>query len=164
METSRRQNLKNIQLKKIKMKIGIACDHGGFDLKNIIHSFLKEKGYQVKDFGAYNLDKGDDYPDFVIPLAKAVSLKEVERGIAICGSGVGAAVAANKVKGIRAALIHEHFSAHQGVEDDDMNIICLGGRVTGYAAAQELVSAFLNAKYNGGERFQRRLDKVSALE
>lgn len=146
------------------MKIGIACDHGGFDLKNIIHDFLKEKGYEVKDFGAYKLDNGDDYPDFVIPLAKAVSLKEVDRGIAICGSGVGAAVAANKVKGIRAALIHDHFSAHQGVEDDDMNILCLGGRVTAYAAAQELVSAFLNANYIGNERFQRRLDKVSALE
>lgn len=146
------------------MKIGIACDHGGFDLKNIIHDFLREKGFEVKDFGAYKLDKGDDYPDFVIPLANAVAFKEVERGIAICGSGVGAAVAANKVKGIRAALIHEHFSAHQGVEDDDMNIICLGGRVTGYAAAQELVTAFLNAKYVGNERFQRRLDKVSTLE
>lgn len=146
------------------MKIGIACDHGGFELKNTIHTFLNEKGYDVKDFGAYKLDNDDDYPDFVIPLAKAVSLKEMDRGIAICGSGVGASVAANKVAGVRAALIHEHFSAHQGVEDDDMNLICLGGRVTAFAAAEELVSAFLNAKYNGGGRFQRRLDKVNALE
>lgn len=146
------------------MKIGIACDHGGFDLKNTIHDFLKEKGYEVKDFGAYKLDNGDDYPDFVVPLARAVSHKEVDRGIAICGSGVGASVAANKVSGVRAALIHDHFSAHQGVEDDDMNLLCLGGRVTAYAAAEELVSAFLNAKYVGNERFKRRLDKVSALE
>lgn len=148
----------------MKMKIGIACDHGGFDLKNTILDFLKGKGYEVKDFGAHKLDTCDDYPDFVIPLAKAVSLKEVDRGIAICGSGVGASVAANKVTGIRAALIHDHFSAHQGVEDDDMNLLCLGGRVTAYAAAEEFVSAFLNAKYVGNERFKRRLDKVSALE
>jgi len=146
------------------MKIGIACDHGGFDLKNTIHVFLNAKGYEVKDFGAFKLDNGDDYPDFVIPLAEAVACKEVDRGIAICGSGVGAAVAANKVVGIRAALIHEHFSAHQGVEDDDMNLICLGGRVTAYAAAEELVTTFINAKYVGNERFKRRLDKVSALE
>ena len=112
------------------MKIGIACDHGGFELKNLLSLFLKEKGYEVKDFGAFVLDTGDDYPDFVIPLARAVSAKEVERGIAVCGSGVGAAVAVNKIAGIRAALINDHFSAHQGVEDDNMNIICLGGRVT----------------------------------
>jgi ribose 5-phosphate isomerase B len=146
------------------MKIGIACDHGGFDLKNTIHSFLNDKGYDVKDFGAHKLDNGDDFPDFVIPLAKAVSLKEVDRGIAICGSGVGASVAANKVHGVRSALIHEHFSAHQGVEDDDMNLLCLGGRVTAYGAAEELVTAFLNAKYKETERFKRRLDKVNALE
>lgn len=146
------------------MKIGIACDHGGFELKNIISLFLKENGYEVKDFGALKLDSRDDYPDFVVPLSKAVALKEVERGIAICGSGVGACVAANKIAGVRAALIHDHFSAHQGVEDDDMNLICLGGRVTAYAAAQELAVAFLNAKYIGAERHKRRLDKVALLE
>lgn len=146
------------------MKIGIACDHGGFDLKNSIHAFLEKNGHDIKDFGAFKLDDGDDYPDFVIPLAKAIQQKEVERGIAICGSGVGAAVVANKVPGIRAALINEHFSAHQGVEDDDMNLICLGGRVIGFAAAEELVSAFLNASFTGAERHKRRLAKVAALE
>ena len=146
------------------MKIGVAADHGGFDLKNTIQLFLQEKGYEVKDFGAFQLDTGDDYPDFVIPLAKAVVAKEVDRGIAICGSGVGASVAANKIAGIRAALIHDHFSAHQGVEDDDMNLICLGGRVTAFAAAEELVMAFLNAKYIGAERHERRLLKVKELE
>ncbi|MEO9005322.1 MAG: RpiB/LacA/LacB family sugar-phosphate isomerase [Ginsengibacter sp.] len=146
------------------MKIGIACDHGGFELKNIVSLFLKEKGYEVKDFGAFELDSKDDYPDFVVPLAQSVALKEVERGIAICGSGVGACVAANKIAGVRAALIHDHFSAHQGVEDDNMNLICLGGRVTAYAAAQELVLSFLNATYIGAERHIRRLDKVVLLE
>lgn len=146
------------------MKIGIACDHGGFDLKNTIHNFLKEKGYEVKDFGAYELDSTDDFPDFVVPLAKAVAAKELDRGIAVCGSGVGAAVAANKIAGVRAALINEHFSAHQGVEDDDMNLLCLGGRVTAFAAAEELVLAFLNAKYIGAERHKRRLAKIALLE
>ena len=146
------------------MKIGIACDHGGFELKSLLSTFLKEKGYQIKDFGAFALDNSDDYPDFVIPLARAVSAKEVERGIAVCGSGVGAAVAVNKIVGIRAALINDHFSAHQGVEDDNMNIICFGGRVTAYAAAEELVSAFLNAEFSGAERHKRRLGKISALE
>ena len=146
------------------MKIGLACDHGGFELKNTISDFLKERGYEVTDFGAFELNNADDYPDFVIPLARAVALKEMERGIAICGSGVGAAVAANKISGVRAALINEHFSAHQGVEDDNMNVICLGGRVTAFAAAEELVSAFLNAQFSGAERHKRRLQKVSALE
>ena len=146
------------------MKIGIAADHGGFELKNTIKQFLEGKGFEVKDFGAYELDNGDDYPDFVIPLAEAVVRKEVDRGVAICGSGVGASVAANKVVGVRAALIHDHFSAHQGVEDDDMNLICLGGRVTAFAAAEELIMAFLNAKYIGAERHKRRLLKVKNLE
>ena len=146
------------------MKIGIAADHGGFDLKNTIRQFLETKGFEVKDFGAHQLDNGDDYPDFVIPLAEAVAGKELDRGVAICGSGVGASVAANKVVGVRAALIHDHFSAHQGVEDDDMNLICLGGRVTAFAAAEELIMAFLNAKYIGAERHKRRLQKVRDLE
>ena len=146
------------------MKIGIAADHGGFALKEIIHKLLKKEGYEVVDFGATVQDDTDDYPDFVIPLAKAVASKEVERGVGICGSGVGASIAANKVSGVRAALINDHFSAHQGVEDDDMNLICLGGRVTGFAAAQEFVSAFLNAKFTGAERHLRRLQKVKQLE
>jgi len=146
------------------MKIGLAADHGGFELKNTIKLFLQKNGYEVEDFGAMELDAADDYPDFVIPLAEAVAKKQVGRGIAICGSGVGASVAANKVLGVRAALIHDHFSAHQGVEDDDMNLICLGGRVTAFAAAEELITAFLNAKYIGAERHERRLQKVKELE
>ncbi|NOT76294.1 MAG: RpiB/LacA/LacB family sugar-phosphate isomerase [Cyclobacteriaceae bacterium] len=146
------------------MRIGIAADHGGFLLKTDIKAWLTSQGHDVRDFGAHELVSTDDYPDFVVPLAKAVSSKEVERGIAICGSGVGASVAANKVAGVRAALIHENFSAHQGVEDDDMNLICLGGRVLGTKAAEEFISAFINAKYIGGGRYQRRLDKVLKLE
>ena len=145
-------------------KIGICADHGGFELKKRIKSFLKENQYEPVDFGAKELNKDDDFPDFVIPLAKAVAAAEVFRGIAICGSGVGACVAANKVKGVRAALINDHFSAHQGVEDDDMNLICLGGRVTGYAVAEEYITAFLNAKFIGAERHIRRLRKIVELE
>ncbi|KAA9037624.1 RpiB/LacA/LacB family sugar-phosphate isomerase [Ginsengibacter hankyongi] len=146
------------------MKIGLAADHGGYELKGIVSTFLKNLGHELIDYGAYELDTKDDYPDFVIPLAVAITSKEVERGIAICGSGVGASVAANKVTGVRAGLIHDHFSAHQGVEDDDMNMICLGGRVTGFMAAEELITAFLNAKFIGAERHKRRLEKVEALE
>ncbi len=146
------------------MKIGIAADHGGFELKEIIHSFLIPLGYEVEDFGAFKLNNEDDYPDFVIPLAKAIANKKIERGIAICGSGVGASVAANKITGVRAALITDHFSAHQGVEDDNLNILCLGGRVTGYMAAQELVQCFLNAVFTGADRHIRRLEKVQLLE
>lgn len=146
------------------MKIGICSDHGGYALKEMLLPFLTQHGYEVKDYGAYSLNETDDYPDFVIPLAKAVAANEVERGIALCGSGVGAAIAANKVTGARAALIQDHFSAHQGVEDDDMNIICLGGRVTGFSSAQELVLAFLNAWFSGADRHVRRLEKVKLLE
>lgn len=146
------------------MKIGVAADHGGFELKNTLQLFLKEKGLEVIDFGAFKLDSTDDYPDFVVPLAKAVSMKQIDRGIAVCGSGVGAAIASNKIPGVRAALINDHFSAHQGVEDDDMNLLCLGGRVTGFASAEELVSAFLEAKFSGLERHKRRIAKVTALE
>src|SRR5665213_567374 len=146
------------------MKLGIAADHGGYELKEVIASFLKNLGHDLIDYGAFELDSKDDYPDFIIPLAKAVAEKKIERGIAICGSGVGASIAANKVEGVRAALIHDHFSAHQGVEDDDMNIICLGGRVTGFMAAEELILSFLGANFTGEERHKRRLQKVQALE
>jgi ribose 5-phosphate isomerase B len=146
------------------MKIGIAADHGGYDLKKTLHSFLVASGYEVVDFGAYELNTQDDYPDFVVPLAQAIAEKQVERGIAICGSGVGASVVANKVSGVRAALINDHFSAHQGVEDDNLNLLCLGGRITGYMAAEEYVQAFLNAKFTGLERHMRRLQKVHLLE
>ena len=146
------------------MKIGIAADHGGFELKEEIKSWLLQIGYEVTDFGAFALDTNDDYPDLVIPLAKAVSAKQVERGIAFCGSGVGASIAANKITGVRAALINDHFSAHQGVEDDDMNLLCLGGRITGVMAAKEYVLAFLQASFSGAERHERRLQKVKQLE
>lgn len=146
------------------MKIGICSDHGGFALKEIIHPFLIKMKHEVVDYGAYQLNDEDDYPDFVIPLANAVAVKEVERGIAICGSGVGASIVANKVAGVRAALIQDYFSAHQGVEDDDMNLICLGGRVTGFASAEELVQAFLKATFTGAERHLRRLQKIIQLE
>ena len=146
------------------MRIGIAADHGGFELKQLLTKALRDLGYEVMDFGASGLNPEDDYPDFVVPLAKAVSDGKVDRGVAICGSGVGACVAANKVAGVRASLIHETFSAHQGVEDDDMNMICLGGLVVGHAFAWELVKTFLLAKFSGAERFQRRLAKVAALE
>ncbi|MEO6722872.1 MAG: RpiB/LacA/LacB family sugar-phosphate isomerase [Ferruginibacter sp.] len=146
------------------MKVGIAADHGGYELKESLKDYLDSLGHEVKDFGAYELNQADDYPDFVIPLARAVAGGELERGIAVCGSGVGAAVAANKIKGVRAALINDHFSAHQGVEDDDLNILCLGGRVSGNMVAREFVQSFLNAKFTGEERHNRRLKKVKDLE
>jgi ribose 5-phosphate isomerase B len=146
------------------MKIGIAADHGGFELKESLRDYLLSSGHMVKDFGAYDLDHGDDYPDFVIPLAKAIASKELDRGIAVCGSGVGAAVAANKIHGVRASLVNDHFSAHQGVEDDDLNVLCIGGRVTGLMSARELVTAFIQAKFSGEERHIRRLEKIKALE
>ena len=146
------------------MPIGIAADHGGFELKARLAAALKAVGYEVLDFGAHELVKGDDYPDFVVPLAQAVARGELTRGLAICGSGVGACVAANKVPGVRAALITDCFSAHQGVEDDDMNIMCLGGLVTGYALSWDLVQIFLDAHFKGDERFNRRLEKVASLE
>ena len=146
------------------MKIGFATDHGGYVLKDYILKELRDAGHTVEDFGAYSLDPGDDYPDFVIPLARAIAKGEVERGIAVCGSGVGASFAANKVPGVRSALIHETFSAHQGVEDDDMNLLCLGGRVIGFALALEIVQVYLAARYKKAERFERRLAKVAALE
>lgn len=146
------------------MRVGIAADHGGFDLKRQLAAALKSLSFEVTDFGACELVPEDDYPDFVVPLAKAVARGEVERGVAICGSGVGACVVANRVPGVRAALIHDVFSAHQGVEDDDMNVICLGARVIGYSLAWDLVQTFLKARFKGTERFQRRLEKVAALE
>ncbi len=146
------------------MRVGLAADHGGFELKEKMLEELQEAGYDVVDYGAREYHPQDDYPDFVVPLAQAVARREVERGIAICGSGVGASVAANKVRGVRAALITDAYSAHQGVEDDDMNIMCLGGRVTGYALAWDLIQTYLKSRYKGAERFQRRLDKVAALE
>jgi ribose 5-phosphate isomerase B len=146
------------------MRVGVAADHGGFLLKEEVATSLRDSGYEVVDFGAHQLDPADDYPDFIIPMARAVAAGQVDRGVAICGSGVGASVAASKVPGVRAGLIHDVFSAHQGVEDDDMNVICLGGRVIGSALAMELIEMFLTAHFSGALRHQRRLGKVRALE
>src|ERR1700689_925334 len=146
------------------MRVGIASDHGGFNLKGQVAESLRGAGYEVVDFGAHQLNPGDDYPDFIIPLARAVSAGEVERGLVPCGSGVGASIAANKVAGVRAGLIHDVFSAHQGVEDDDMNVFCLGGKVIGSALALELIKTFLTARFSGAVRHRRRLAKVQSLE
>lgn len=146
------------------MRIGIAVDHGGFNLKELVSDHLKKKGHEVVDFGANNYDPSDDYPDFVFPLAEAVAKKTVDRGIAVCGSGVGANIAANKVAGVRAALVTDPFSARQGVEDDDLNLVCIGGRVLGNALALELLDIFLEARFSGAERHMRRLNKIREKE
>ena len=146
------------------MRVGIATDHGGFSLKEDLVAQLRAAGHEVIDFGADKLRPDDDYPDFVVPLAQAVAASTVERGVAVCGSGVGASICANKIPGVRAALIHDHFSAGQGVEDDHMNVICLGGRTVGPSVAWELVQTFLAAEYSQAARHLRRLMKVSILE
>jgi ribose 5-phosphate isomerase B len=146
------------------MRVGIASDHGGFVLKEQITELLRDASHEVVDFGAVQPSPGDDYPDYVIPLARAVAAGAVDRGVALCGSGVGASICANKVAGVRAGLIHDVFSARQGVEDDDMNVFCLGGKVIGFALAWELIETFLKARFSGAVRHQRRVDKVKALE
>jgi ribose 5-phosphate isomerase B len=146
------------------MRVGIATDHGGFNLKEEMVTQLRAAGHEVVDFGAHSLSPDDDYPDVVVPLAQAVAEGKVDRGVAICGSGVGASVCANKVPGIRAALIHDHFSARQGVEDDHMNILCMGGRTVGPAVAWDLVQTFLAAEFSQAERHLRRLKKVALTE
>ena len=151
-------------LPKMLKRVGIAADHGGFELKEFLAGKLREAGYEVTDFGDRQLKSDDDYPDFIIPLARAVAAGTVDRGVGICGSGVGASIAANKVAGVRAALIDENFSEHQGVEDDDLNMICFGGLLVGRALAWELVQTFLAARFKGAERFRRRLEKVAQLE
>lgn len=145
------------------MKVGIAADHGGFEMKQQILKLLRTEGHDVVDFGNKLYDENDDYPDFAIPLARAVAAGVVERGVLLCGSGVGASVAANKIDAIRAAVCHDSFSARQGVEDDDMNVLCLGGRTTGIAVAWDCLRSFLAAKFSGAERHCRRLAKVSAI-
>ncbi|HEX2967667.1 MAG TPA: RpiB/LacA/LacB family sugar-phosphate isomerase [Bacteroidales bacterium] len=146
------------------MKIGIATDHGGFELKKYLEKELSSAGHEIINFGNEVLEKDDDYPDFVIPLARSVSSGFVERGIAVCGSGVGACIAANKVSGVRACLVCDTFSAHQGVEDDKMNLICLGGRITGSHLAWEIVRTFISAEFSGEERHSRRISKIKGLE
>ncbi len=146
------------------MRVGIATDHGGFALKEDLAARLRAAGHDVADFGAEALHPGDDYPDFVIPLARAVAAGTVHRGVAVCGSGVGASICANKVPGAKAGLIQDHFSAGQGVEDDHMNILCMGGRTVGASVAWDLVRTFLAAEPSQDPRHLRRLAKVASLE
>ena len=146
------------------MRVGIATDHGGFGLKEELVARIRSAGHEVVDFGAHSLNPADDYPDFVVPLGQAVVAGKVDRGLAICGSGVGAEVCANKVKGVRAGLIHDHFSARQGVEDDHMNILCMGGRTVGSEVAWDLVQTFLAAEFSNAPRHLKRLAKVASLE
>ncbi len=146
------------------MKIAIGADHGGFPLKAELTPWLRENGYEVLDLGAETLIPTDDYPDYALAVAEAVASEKVQRGIIICGSGIGACIAANKIPGVRACPCHDTYSAHQGVEHDDMNVLCLGARVVGGALAMEVVEAFLKARFSGEERHRRRLQKVLDIE
>lgn len=146
------------------MRVAIAADHAGFELKQEVSQALTAAGLEVRDLGACSYDSSDDYPDFAAAIARTVASGEADRGVLICGSGVGASIAANKVKGVRAGLCHDTYSAHQGVEHDDMNILVLGSRIIGSELARELVHAFLGARFSGDERHVRRLQKVKNLE
>ena len=146
------------------LRVAIGADHGGYFLKTELMAWLQGQGYDVLDLGAHAFDSGDDYPDFAEAVAKAVVGGEARRGIIICGSGIGACIVANKIPGVRAGICHDTYSARQGVEHDDMNILCLGARVIGVELAKELVSAFLNARFSGEERHRRRLQKVLDFE
>lgn len=146
------------------MKILIGADHGGFELKNHLEEILRDLGHEVVDLGAHSYDAADDYPDFSLAVAEGVARGDGERGLIVCGSGVGAAVAANKVRGARAALCHDTYSARQGVEHDDVNVLCLGGRIIGPALAEEVTKAFVGAAFSGEERHKRRLQKVLDAE
>ncbi len=146
------------------MKIAIAADHGGFPLKAGNIALLKQAGQEPIDLGASEYVAGDDYPDYAYQVGRTVQTGQAERGIILCGSGVGACIAANKMKGVRAGLCHDTYSAHQGVEHDNMNVLCLGARIVGVELANEIVRAFINAHFNTDERFQRRLNKVLRIE
>ena len=146
------------------MKVAFGSDHAGFELKRELLGWAESAGHRVVDLGNTSLDPADDYPDFARAVAVAVSRGEAERGIVVCGSGVGASIAVNKVPGARGAVCHDTFSAHQGVEDDDANILTLGARVIGGSLAREVAAAFLNAHYSGAERHARRLEKVKQIE
>jgi ribose 5-phosphate isomerase B len=145
------------------MKIAIGADHGGFDLKEELTSFLRKQGHTVLDVGSYD-DRPSDYPDFALAVAEKVVKKKAARGILVCGSGVGACIAANKIPGIRASVSHDTFSAHQGVEDDAMNVLCLGARIIGPRLAEEVVAAFIDARFSNAERHRKRLRKVEEIE
>ena len=146
------------------MRVALGADHGGFPLKGEIADLVRQAGHELIDLGAHSYDGGDDYPDFAGAVARAVAGGQAERGIIICGSGVGASIAANKFRGVRAGLCHDTYSAHQGVEHDDMNVLCLGARIIGPATAFELVRAFLAARFSGEERHARRLAKILSFE
>ena len=146
------------------LHVALAADHGGFSLKDELAAWLRDQGHQVENLGAHSLEPADDYPDFADAVAQAVASGRAQRGIIVCGSGVGASVVANKVRGVRAGLCHDTYAAHQGVEHDDMNVLCMGARIIGIELARELVTAFLNARFTGEERHQRRLGKLLAIE
>ena len=146
------------------MRISLTADHNGFELKKELLEYIKSLGHEAIDLGPYEYDSSDDYPDFAKIISNNVSQKETDRGIMICGSGVGASVAANKIKGTRASVCHDIYSAHQGVEHDDMNLLCIGSRIIGIEVAKELVKAYIAAKYTGEERHSRRLSKVLDME
>ncbi len=146
------------------MKVAVGADHAGFELKGEIVGWLESEGHQVNDIGAHEFDPDDDYPDFAVAVAGSVLTGESERGIVICGSGVGACITANKVKGIRACLCHDTYSARQGVEHDNMNVVCIGGRIIGIELTKVVLEAFLNANFLPEPRFQRRLDKLNRVE
>ena len=146
------------------MKVAVGADHAGYSLKGEIVSWLESAGHQINDLGAHYLDPDDDYPDFAVAVAASVAAAEVERGILVCGSGVGACITANKIKGIRACLCHDTYSARQGVEHDDMNVICIGGRIIGTDLARFVIQEFLDAKFIPEPRFKRRLDKMIRVE
>ncbi len=147
-----------------KLRVAIGGDHHGFEYKNMFARSLRERGFEIIDAGPHELDPADDYPDFAIGVAKAIQDGRADRGIVICGSGVGASIAASKLRGVRAAVCHDIYSAHQGVEHDDMNVLCLGSKIVGTELARELADAFLAASFTGEERFVRRLGKVAELE
>ena len=146
------------------MRISIGADHAGLPLKEELKPWLEAQGHELLDFGAHEFDRDDDYPDYAEAVARAVAEGEVTRGIMVCGSGVGACVTSNKVRGVRACMCHDTYSAHQGVEHDDMNVLCLGARIIGGELAREVVTAFLGAQFSGEERHQRRLNKLLAVE
>lgn len=146
------------------MKVAIACDHAGFNYKNVLLQFIRERGFEVTDLGAYTSETADDYPDHAADIALAIVKGDAEKGILICGSGVGVSVAANKFKGIRAGVCHDNYTAHQCVEHDDVNVLCIGERVIGIEPAKEIVLTFLAAQFSHEPRHQRRLDKIKRME
>jgi len=148
----------------VSMKIAVASDHAGYDLKDMVIEQLRSDGHEVLDLGAHQLDPEDDYPDYARYVGQAIQHGQAERGVLLCGSGVGGSIAANKLRGVRASVCHDTYSAAQGVEHDDMNVLCLGARVIGSAVARQLLTAFLNARFSAKGRYSRRVEKITALE